>query len=73
MITLKKSALAVLLIAGLVGMFSGCSNPYYKRSVQRTYGPDNKIVSTVVTEDVEQLDPWSVPLLDVLENQTFQK
>ena len=66
--------LLLVLAVGFISLIcAGCSHPHYKRSVVRTYGPDGKLVGTVVTENVDQLDPNGKPLLNVLEDQTFTK
>ncbi len=69
-----RKLLSVVLAVSFISLIcAGCSHPRYNRSVVRTYGPDGKLVGTVVTENVDQLDPNGKPLLDVLENQTFTK
>jgi PHP family Zn ribbon phosphoesterase len=65
------------ILAGLVIGFSiigtGCTIPHYSRSVSRSYDSNGNLTGTVVVESVDQMDPNSKPVLDVLENQTYKK
>lgn len=68
-----KRIIMIMVGVAAVSILAGCTYPQYSRSVVRTYGPDGKLSSTQVTENVNQMDPNSKPLLNVLETQTFTK
>lgn len=63
---------AATMIIGTV-MMSGCTVPSYERTVVKTYDGDGKLLSSIVTEHVRQMDPNARPLLPALEQQTYQK
>lgn len=67
-----KSLMCFVLIAGC-GLLSGCTIPYYERTVTKTYDAQGKLQSTVVAENVRQSDTQSRPLLPVIKQQTYQK
>jgi len=69
----KQKQLIILSIASLSLAFTGCTIPHYSRTVERSYDANGKLTGTVVKENVSQIDPTSKPLLNVLENQTYQK
>lgn len=59
---------------GVIALFStACSHPTYSRSVARHYDGEGKLVETVVTDTLMQMDPNSKPLASVLQNQNLQR
>lgn len=70
---MSKNVLFVLSISGLGLLVSGCTIPYYGRTVEKRYDANGKLIETVVREEVRQSDPNAKPLLPVLESQNYQK
>ena len=70
---LVKKLQVVLVIGCLGALCAGCSIPCYNRTVVRSYDANGNLTSTVITENVNQIDPNSKPLLPVLRDQKYTK
>lgn len=66
-------ALLLVVLVGFAALSGGCTTPRYSRSVTHHYDADGALTGTDVTERVEQSDAKTKPLIDVLEDQDYQK
>jgi hypothetical protein len=69
---IMRNVTFIILAVGTGLLISGCSTPFYTRSVVKKYDASGKLQETTVTEIVTQQDPFSKPVMGVLQQQTYK-